>query len=149
MEFNMSDVETQEGEGEVETALVEELIKELVTKPAMAIEFVQTLGKITKPWEALGGDGKPVNEIPVPPGTSPRDFVKTATSGGAYISGYRLVTIFGDEVAVILKDTPKWKIMIEGEYQIDAPFVQHGQKAENNAKEFAEEKLKERGYTIG
>jgi hypothetical protein len=58
-------------------------------------------------------------------------------------------TIFGDEVAFILKDTPKWKVKIEGEYQVDAPFVQHGQKAEGNTKKFAEDKLRELGYVIG
>lgn len=129
--------------------VAETLVAELKSSPNLAINLVHTLSQITKPWEPIGSDGKIVNEIAVPPGQSPKDFKKQTTMQASYISGYKMSTIFGDEVAVILKDTPKWKIMIEGDYQSDAPFVEHSQKAEASAKSFAEAKLVERGYIIG
>ncbi len=123
------------------------LIEELSQHPERAIDLVRSLSCITKPWEPIGMASSKINEVPVPPGESPKKFIKGQESG-PYVSGYRLVTIFGDEVASILKDTPKWKIVVLGEYQVDAPFVQHGQKAEANAKAFVEEKLKLRGFVI-
>lgn len=123
------------------------LIEELATHPERAVDLVRSLGCITKPWEPIGMASSKINEMPVPPGEPPKKFIK-GQEAGPYISGYRLITIFGDEVASILKDTPKWKIVIQGEYQVDAPFVQHSQKAEANAKAFVEEKLKLRGFVI-
>lgn len=128
--------------------LVEGLIKELTKAPSQAVELVQFLGRITKGWEPIGSNGNPINEVPVPPGKNPRDFVRAATST-VHISGFRLTTIFGDEIATIMKDSPKWRVTVLGEYQIDTPFVQHSQRAEVNAKEFAESKLRDRGFIIG
>jgi hypothetical protein len=127
---------------------VDALLHEFTTVPAKAIDFIKALGKITKGWEPIGSNGNPVNEIPVPPGKNPRDFVRTASSI-VHISGFRLTTIFGEEVALITKDSPKWRVVIQGEYQVDTPFVEHSQKAEVNVKNFAETKLRERGFIIG
>jgi hypothetical protein len=138
--------EVQEG-SDNGVALVTALIDELTSHPELAVGLVHTLSKITKPWEALGGNGNPLNAMPVPPGESSKAF-RRKTMGG-YISGYRLTTIFGNEVATIAKDTPKWRITIEGNHQVDSPFVEHAQKAEEKAKTFAESKLKELGYIIG
>jgi hypothetical protein len=130
------------------TYVVDTLIQELTQSPTRAVQLIQFLGKITRGWEAIGSNGNPINEVPVPPGKNPRDFVKAATST-VHVSGFRLTTIFGDEVATIIKDSPKWRITIQGEYQVDTPFVQHSQRAEANAKQFAEGKLREKGYIIG
>jgi hypothetical protein len=128
--------------------VLDTLIQELTQNPNRAVQLIQLLGRITRSWEPVGTNGNPINEVPVPPGKNPKDFVKAATST-VHISGFRLTTIFGDEVATIIKDSPKWRITIQGEYQIDTPFVQHSQRAEMNAKQFAESKLKERGFIIG
>lgn len=130
------------------TYVIDSLVQELTQSPNRAVQLVQALGKITRGWEALGSNGNPINEVPVPPGKNPKDFVKAASTP-VHISGFRLTTIFGDEVANIIKDSPKWRVTILGEYQIDTPFVQHSAKAEFNAKQFAEGKLRERGYIIG
>lgn len=132
---------------EKKKSVLESLINDLSESPELAVNLVERLGKITKPWEPIGSSNSKLNEIPVPPGESPKSFIKKQDLG-PFISGYKLVTIFGDEIASIIKDTPKWKIVILGEYQVDAPFVQHGQKAETNAKTFAEEKLREKGFVI-
>jgi hypothetical protein len=129
-------------------SIITQLVEELRTQPSQALSLIQVLGKITKPWEPIGTDGNPVNEVPVPPGQSPKEFVKVATST-THISGFRLTTIFGDEVAQIIKGSPKWRVIVAGEYQIDTPFVHHGQRAEGDVKSFAEGKLRERGYIIG
>lgn len=131
-------------------SVVREFIAELTQKPELAVELIQTLSNITKPWEAIGSNGaaEGSNEVPVPPGKSAKAFQKQNVSG-PYISGYKLTTIFGDDVALIVKDTPKWRITILGETQIDGPFVEHGKKAEQNAKDFVEERLRLRGYVIG
>ncbi len=133
------------------TGMLAELTKEIIENPAGSLKLIQALRKITKPWEMLGntsGLGN-VNEVSVPPNVSAKEFVNAQKQQGPFVSGYRLQTIFGEDVALIIKDTPKYKIFIEGELMIDAPFVQHGQKAEQNAKEFAEKKAEERGYVIG
>lgn len=130
------------------TSVIESMVQELRQSPGKAIEFVHFLGKITRGWEPIGSNGNPINEVPVPPGKNPRDFVRAATST-VHISGFRLATIFGTEVASIIKDSPKWRVTILGEYQIDTPFVQHSSRAEQNAKEFAENKLRDLGYIIG
>lgn len=127
---------------------VDALIQEFTTSPSKAVDFIRALGKITKGWEAIGSNGNPVNEVPVPPGKNPRDFVRSASSI-VHISGFRLSTIFGEEIALITKDSPKWRVVIQGEYQVDTPFVEHSQKAESNVKNFAESKLRERGFIIG
>jgi len=145
----MSEVE-KFGEAESlsgDPALVDALIEELVGNPKLAVKLVRTLSMITKPWEPIGNDGNPVNEVAVPEGVNAREFIRR--NSATYIRGYRLITIFGNEVATITKSTPKWKIVIEGANQVDSPFVEHGRKAEGNAKAFAEEKLRERGYVIG
>lgn len=133
---------------EPSTYLIDSLVQEIVQSPARAAQLIKVLGKITKEWEPIGTNGNPINEVPVPPGRNPKDFVRAATAT-VHISGYRLTTIFGKEVALVMKDSPKWRVTIEGEYQVDTPFIQHGSKAEFNAKEFAENKLRERGYIIG
>jgi len=130
-----------------ETALVDELIKELEGDPKSAVKFVQAISMITKPWEPLGNNGEPVNEVPVPAGVNPREFRSTATA--AYISGYRMTTIFGNQVAELTKGTPKWRVTINGVPQTEAPFVKHSKTAEEAAKKFAEQKLRELGYVIG
>jgi len=144
----MEDISMSNENEEDELDLVALLIEQLKVKPEGAVELVHTLSTITKPWEAIGNNGNIVNEVPVPQGQSATQFIKQASTA-PYISGYRMNTIFGDEVASITKDTPKWRVKIEGENQVDAPFVQHGQKAEANAKKFAEDKLRERGFIIG
>ncbi len=131
------------------TYVLDTFLQELKQSPNRAVELIRVLGMITRDWEPLGSNGNPINEVPVPPGKNPRDFVKTTTSSAVHISGFRLTTIFGDEVATIFKDSPKWRVTIGGEYQIDTPFVQHSQKAEFNAKQFAENKLREKGFIIG
>lgn len=128
-------------------SLLPQLIAELSQDPESALRLVQTLGKITKPWEIIGLAGSGLNEVPVPPGKSAKEFQKSMESS-AHISGYRLETIFGEEIALIVKDSPKWKITILGEYQVDAPFISHVGKAESAAKTFAEDKLLKRGYII-
>lgn len=127
--------------------LTKELMAELVGNPDLAVEFVRTISKITKPWEAIGNNGTIVNEAPTSRGEAKSEFFGRVS--GVYVSGYRLQTIFGDEVATIIRDTPKWKIVIDGKGQVDAPFIEHGQKAESIAKEFTERKLRELGYVIG
>lgn len=133
---------------EPSTYVLDTMMQELRQSPGRAIDFVHFLGKITRGWEPIGSNGNPINEVPVPPGKNPRDFVRAATST-VHVSGFRLATIFGTEVASIIKDSPKWRVTILGEYQIDTPFVQHSSRAEQNAKEFAENKLRDLGYIIG
>lgn len=134
----------------VQGSLVEQFIAELVEHPERAVSLIQVISKITKPWEAIGMDGAATgsNEVPVPPGKSAQAFQRQNVAG-PNISAFRLTTIFGDDVALIVKDSPKWRITIEGEPQIDGPFVEHGQKAEVKAKTFVEERLALRGYIIG
>lgn len=130
-------------------ALVKELIAELKSSPNTAVEFVKALSKITKPWEPIGYGSTPTNTMNVPDGVSAKQFAQETITSSINISGYRLSTIFGKEVAIIQKATPRWKISIEGAYQSDAPFVSHAQKAESQAKQFVEERLKELGYIVG
>lgn len=147
VDFTKSE-DSMEVSGEKELpSMVTELITELVSKPHLAVELVQCLKRITKPWEILGNNGHSINEVPVPPGKSAKEFLKS-TQTSAYVSGYRLSTIFGDEVAMIVKDNPKWRITILGEYQVEAPFVSHAQHGEANSKKFVEDKLVEMGYII-
>lgn len=131
-------------------SLVNQFITELAQHPERAVNLVQVLSKITKPWEAIGMDGAAAgpNEVPVPPGKSAQAYQRQNVAG-PNISAFRLTTIFGDDVALIVKDSPKWRITIEGEPQIDGPFVEHGQKAEIKAKTFVEERLRLRGFIIG
>lgn len=133
----------------VQGSVAESLTQDLIQNPSRAIQLVKTLSKITRDWEPIGSNGAPINETPVPPGKNPKDFIKTTSSSPVHISGFRLTTIFGDEVAMITKDSPKWRVTILGEYQVDTPFVQHSTRAEFNAKQFAENKLREKGYIIG
>lgn len=134
-------------ESEVGSDLIEKLIQEMIQQPQLALKFVQSLGKITKPWETLSRDGTSINEVPVPQGKPAKEFLKEAQSA-AYVSGYRLSTIFGDEIAMITKDSPKWRVTILGEYQVEAPFMTHPQKGETSVKQFVEEKVKQLGYII-
>lgn len=132
-----------------QVSVVESLVAELKQNPEGAVDLVKVLYKITKPWEAIGPDGSlaSVNEVPVPPGKSAQAFQKLNYNGPS-IGAFKLTTIFGDEVALIVKDSPKWKITIEGEPQVDGPFVEHGQKAEAKVKAFVEERLTLRGFII-
>lgn len=128
---------------------VTELITyEIKENPTRAKDLVKVLGMVTMDWEPVGSNGNPINEVPVPPGKNPKDFVRAA-NGIAHISGFRLSTIFGKEVAFIAKDSPKWRVTILGEYQVDSPIIQNGSTAEANVKKFAEEKLKSKGYIVG
>lgn len=143
-------VMVQKVEGKKEESLIQSLVVELKEHPERAVAFIQVLSKITKPWESIGPDGATasVNEVTVPQGTSAQAYQKQSW-GGPNISAFKLTTIFGDDVALIIKDSPKWRITIEGVPQIDGPFVQHGQKAEQTVKQFVEERLAQRGYIIG
>lgn len=139
--------ELEETELKAETSIIEQLVSELTKHPESAVGLIKVLSKITKPWEVIGLNGQQLNEIPVPQGVTVQDFKKQAT--GPHISGYRLTTIFGDEVAVIIKDHPKWKVTIEGQNQSDSPFVSHSKKAEEGIKEFVETRLRDKGYILG
>lgn len=132
---------------EVPVELIEQLIQEMTQRPALALKFIQSLGKITKPWETLSRDGTSINEVPVPQGKPAKEFLKETQNAG-YVSGYRLSTIFGDEVAIITKDSPKWRVTILGDYQVEAPFMTHPQKGEASVKQFVEEKVRKLGYII-
>jgi hypothetical protein len=127
------------------TELVTYEIKE---NPIRAKELVRVLGMVTMDWESIGVNGNPINEVPVPPGENPKDFIRSATRV-THISGFRLSTIFGKEVAYISKDSPKWRVTILGEYQVDSPIIQNGSTAEVNVKKFAEERLRAKGYIVG
>lgn len=144
----VEEVEVVGSTSSTKVSLVSQLTSELIDNPKLAWELVQSLRKITKPWEIMGKDGGSVNEMPVPPGKSAKEYLKETVQHG-WISGYRLTTIFGEEVATIVKDSPKWKVTVLGEYQVDAPFIQHGQKGEASVKAFAEEKITKLGYVIG
>lgn len=129
-------------------SILEQVIYELKTNPSLSVKLVSVLSKITNPWETIGLSGQHVNELAVPQGVSVEDFKKKLNSN-PHVSGYRLTTIFGREIAIIVKDHPKYKVTIEGETQADAPFVTHSKKAEDSVKEFAEKRLKEKGYILG
>ena len=145
----MSEIKMPEKESaEAGKTVVDLFIKEMKENPKSALKFIKTLSLITRPWEAIGTQTNLVNEITVPQGMSAKDFIKSSQTG-PFVSGYKLVTIFGDEVAVISKDTPKWKILILGEMQPDAPFVDHSKLAEGKAKKFVEDKLTQKGFIIG
>jgi hypothetical protein len=131
-----------------ELSVVSKLLKELEEEPESGLKLVHLLGRITKPWEELGNTLSQVNEIPVPPNMSAKEYLKGA-GAQPYTSGWKLTTIFGREVAVIVKDTPKYRILIEGQVVSNVPFIQHAQKVETIVKQFVEEKVRERGYIIG
>jgi hypothetical protein len=129
-----------------ESTLLESLIEETKKRPDQALMLVKALGKITKGWESVGSDGTPVNEMPVPQGKSAKDFQKSVQ--GHFVSGYKLETIFGEEVALITKDSPKWKVVIMGQHQVDSPFLYHAKDGEQIVKSFAKEKLEKLGFIL-
>lgn len=127
------------------TSVVNLLTLEIQQNPMKAKELFKALSMITVEWESIGTNGFPINEVPVPPGENPKDFVKSSARI-SHVSGYKLSTIFGKEVAYISKDSPKWRVTILGEYQTDSPIIQNGSIAESIVKKFAEEKLRSKGY---
>lgn len=127
------------------TSVVNLLTLEIQQNPLKAKELFKALSMITVEWESIGTNGFPINEVPVPPGENPKDFIKSSARI-SHVSGYRLSTIFGKEVAYISKDSPKWRVTILGEYQTDSPIIQNGSVAESVVKKFAEERLKAKGY---
>jgi hypothetical protein len=146
---HLNNLKTTEMPSSIPAPTVTDLvIREIRDNPVRAREFVSVLGTITMDWEAIGTNGSPINEVPVPPGKNPKDFIRSA-NGISHISGFKLSTIFGKEVAFISKDSPKWRVTVLGEYQVDSPIIQSGATAEATVKKFAEEKVKSKGYILG
>lgn len=129
--------------------LLSQLVAEISSDPASAVELVKILGRVTKPWQALEVKNQMLNEITVPQGMSAQEYKLQST--GLHVAGYRMETIFGDEVAVILRESPKWRVLICGQVQANTPFIaaKAGKKSEIEVQEFAEKKLRELGYILG
>lgn len=123
------------------------LVNEIKTDPAGALALVKALQKVCKPWESLTSASNELSEMTVPAGQSAKDFMKNASKG--FVSGYRINTIFGEEVALVTKDHPRWKVLIEGQNQSDSPIIGNSKTSEATVRAFVEEKLVERGYIVG
>lgn len=106
-------------------SMITELIESLNKNPEEALMLSDTLRKILGPWEELSADSN------------------SAATGTFLV----IKNMMGTEVAQIIKDYPKYKISIEGEFLKDAPFITHG-KDIMAGRVFVEKKLRERGYIV-
>jgi len=135
--------ETTEAEGpQEEGALVEELIKEIVRRPDLAVKMIEAVTMIAKPWELLDAPDSQIGVPSVPPGhpavqTLNRTHVR-------YGSGYVMHNILGKELAQIKRYTPQWSVSILGELHGGVPALDDV----NKVKEFVEKKLREKGFIV-
>jgi hypothetical protein len=102
------------------------LIREMRDYPGLAVELVEAMGMIVKPWEDVTGE----------------------QYGGPAIKQFRRATVTGEVVATVSKDFPAWNIKIHGERPKGAPTVFNKKDAERESKSFVDELLAEAGYIL-
>jgi hypothetical protein len=61
--------------------------------------------------------------------------------------GFQIKNMAGQEIAHITKNFPKWRVVINGEYAKEAPFIMHANHT-LTGKNFVEEELRKLGYIV-
>jgi len=104
-------------------SVLETLIEELRVRPEGAIELLNTMSNVVRPWESLKQDGQSV------------------------IHSYRRVSAMGEEVGLIESSAPTWILTIQGErFTGNKVFNRKG--AEKEAQALLDAELAERGFIL-
>lgn len=114
------------------TSLITNLVKEIEEDPEAAIKLLSSMSKVVKPWTE----------------TSVGSLDPAVGRGQNVVKAYKRVSVTGEEVAVIHQDFPTWHIRVMGERPVGAPTVFNKKDAEREAKDFADDQLRELGLIL-
>lgn len=115
-----------------DASLITQLVQEIEENPEAAIKLLSAMSKVVKPW--------------VETSVGPLD--PAVGRGQNVVKAYKRVTVTGEEVAVIHQDFPTWHIRVRGERPVGAPTVFNKKDAEREAKNFADDQLRELGLIL-
>lgn len=104
-------------------SVLETLAKELKENPEGAIQLLEAMTNVVRPWESLRSEGQSVMHT------------------------YRRLTAMGEEVSLIESSAPTWILTIEGE-RFTGSKIFNTKDADKKAKALVDAELAARGYVL-